>query len=128
MLKKMEPLVKKLWVEALRSGNFQQGSEQLYKNGRYCCLGVLCELHRQVTGRGKWSSTPSACGGFTYQTEKDESGAVLPMEVREWAGLDEANPVLAEAKLPSVQQVATFLNDGQQLGFPGIADYIEANR
>lgn len=32
------------WVEALRSGKYKQGARYLKKNGRYCCLGVLCEI------------------------------------------------------------------------------------
>ena len=32
------------WVKALRSGKYQQGKEVLFSEGRYCCLGVLCEI------------------------------------------------------------------------------------
>lgn len=28
------------WIEALRSGKYQQGKDMLYRAGRYCCLGV----------------------------------------------------------------------------------------
>lgn len=31
------------WLENLRSGEFQQGTAKLNNNGKYCCLGVLCE-------------------------------------------------------------------------------------
>lgn len=34
------------WVEALRSGEYQQGPGFLKRNGRYCCLGVLAEIER----------------------------------------------------------------------------------
>lgn len=33
-----------LWVEALRSGHYKQGTGLLCKNGAYCCLGVAAEL------------------------------------------------------------------------------------
>lgn len=43
--------VKKRWVKALRSGEFQQGKGYLkllpfgrQKATRYCCLGVLCQI------------------------------------------------------------------------------------
>ncbi len=32
------------WVEALRSGKYQQGRQYLNKDGKFCCLGVLCEI------------------------------------------------------------------------------------
>ena len=32
------------WIEALRSGEYQQGRRYLKKGDNYCCLGVLCEL------------------------------------------------------------------------------------
>lgn len=34
----------KKWVAALRGGEYRQGFGQLVKNGRYCCLGVACEI------------------------------------------------------------------------------------
>ena len=38
--------LKQLWIDALRSGEFKQGKEQLRSanNTRFCCLGVLREL------------------------------------------------------------------------------------
>lgn len=36
----------KKWVEALRSGKYRQTKYQLAKRGRYCCLGVGCEVAR----------------------------------------------------------------------------------
>jgi len=47
---KLDPKVKQLWLEALRSGDYVQGRGQLaYIDGSgervaHCCLGVLCEL------------------------------------------------------------------------------------
>src|SRR5213592_5017987 len=34
----------KAWVEALRSGEYQQTREVLSKRDAYCCMGVLCEV------------------------------------------------------------------------------------
>lgn len=34
----------KQWVEALRSGKYKQGKQALCKDGKYCCLGVRCEV------------------------------------------------------------------------------------
>jgi hypothetical protein len=32
------------WIEALRSGEYEQGIASLQSGGRFCCLGVLCDL------------------------------------------------------------------------------------
>lgn len=44
----MNPEVKALWLNALRSGEYQQGTGKLKQtyggDQRYCCLGVLCDL------------------------------------------------------------------------------------
>ena len=32
-----------MWLEALRSGEYQQGRSYLKKDNKYCCLGVLAE-------------------------------------------------------------------------------------
>ena len=37
--------VKMLWVDALRSGEYKQGTFQLRnQEDEFCCLGVLCEI------------------------------------------------------------------------------------
>lgn len=38
----MDANLKSKWVEALRSGQYEQTAEQLVCGGAYCCLGVLC--------------------------------------------------------------------------------------
>lgn len=40
----MNPKYKASWVRALRSGKFRQGRGELYRCGKRCCLGVLCEI------------------------------------------------------------------------------------
>lgn len=44
--KKMDPEMKKRWVEALRSGKYKQGKGRLHDevHDTYCCLGVLNEI------------------------------------------------------------------------------------
>lgn len=32
------------WLQALESGNYAQGKEFLCDAGKYCCLGVACEI------------------------------------------------------------------------------------
>ena len=35
---------RQLWIDALRSGDYEQTRETLCEDGRYCCLGVACEV------------------------------------------------------------------------------------
>jgi len=40
----LKPKLKAAWIKALRSGKFRQGRGSLYKDGKYCCLGVLARI------------------------------------------------------------------------------------
>lgn len=40
----MDIETKTKWIEALKSGKYVQGTGQLYRNGKHCCLGVLGEV------------------------------------------------------------------------------------
>lgn len=41
---------RKKWVEALRSGKYEQGKGQLRQDNKFCCLGVACDILETV----KW--------------------------------------------------------------------------
>ena len=41
----MKPEIKQLWINALRSGKYQQGTGCLRKEDKYCCLGVLLDCY-----------------------------------------------------------------------------------
>ena len=119
----MNAVVKDKWVRALRSGEYAQGMYSLKDTAegitRYCCLGVLCDLHSKETGN-QWSEEDD-------YLEEDTS---LPPEVIEWAGLD--------SDLPHIRSLDTNLatiNDGdghvnspfRAYSFQEIADLIEQN-
>jgi hypothetical protein len=52
----MDQELKAKWVEALRSGKYEQGVIHFESGGRFCCLGVLC------TVRGLPTTTPGFIG------------------------------------------------------------------
>lgn len=79
----MNPEVKKMWVEALRSGEYQQKTGALRKGDGFCCLGVLCDLHAKESGNA-WETRSAFIGSHAY-LRRD---AHLPKDVQEWAGLD----------------------------------------
>lgn len=111
----MKTEIKQAWLDALRSGAYQQGTGALRIAGEHCCLGVLCDLHAQA-GLGQWDKH-----GY------DGDGTGLPESVREWSGIEDRYP-----KLDGVD--ITFYNDGSAIGMSGeipthtfvqIADLIE---
>ena len=102
------------WVSALRSGEFQQGRGVLRLDGKYCCLGVLCELHRRETGGPEWARNSR----YDRESYLDELCG-LPEAVREWAGLPDSN-----CPLPSQLCGAIGMNDDGST-FAEIAEAIE---
>ncbi len=47
---KIRPDIKKRWINALRSGDYEQSSGQLQDTIGYCCLGVLCDVVKYDVG------------------------------------------------------------------------------
>lgn len=108
----MNPEIKAKWVAALRSGEYKQGTNRLKMADRFCCLGVLCDLHSKETGQ-QWVDMPGAQGAWYYR----QCG--LPaFTVVEWAGLDSCDPA------PEGYDPLSVLND-QGRTFAEIADLIE---
>lgn len=81
----MNKKVKKLWLDALRSGEYAQAGGKLRTTEGFCCLGVLCDVHSKVTGKGKWL-------GEVYCTSPSQWKLGLPTDVQRWAGLDDYSP------------------------------------
>lgn len=88
----MNKAIKKLWIDALRSGEYKQGTGRLSTVDeagitRMCCLGVLCDLYIKRTGKGVWRKDDDSelrCFIYSYGT----SSSLPPREVVKWAGLD----------------------------------------
>jgi hypothetical protein len=110
----MNKRIKKLWIEALTSGKYKQGKGQLRDGDKFCCLGVLCDLHRNEVG-GRWAIKGQA------QPQYLDSAEWLPEPVQEWAGLEQRNPELkGEESHPRL----SWKNDGGT-SFSAIAELIE---
>lgn len=126
----MDPNIKTLWVNALRSGQYKQISGTLCKvvNGDacYCALGVLCDIHR-VYHRNNGSEIAFDWDANHYDWKWTYLGAdtALPETVREWAGLLCDDPsVRWEEGISSIVD----LNDDKKFSFNDIADLIEADK
>lgn len=101
----MDADIKKKWIEALRSGKYKQGIGFLNNNGKYCCLGVLCEAMGVV-------GDPTVDGIVGY-------GGCFKV----------LNPdVLRKSGLRHVEcDDLIEMNDTERQPFTKIADYIEEN-
>ena len=117
----MKQEIKEKWVDALRSGEYQQGTGYLkviHENGdaKYCCLGVLCELALKdnldlpITETERfWNSDLLTAIAFDGEEEYP------PEEIDKWTDLPD---------FPVLELLAEKNDKGQS--FDQIADYIEA--
>ena len=137
--------VLKLWIKALRSGEYKQTQGLLRVKNSFCCLGVLCDLQRKDGGGGRWVTRFP--GSATDQklfmlAPADELRKQIKKEMPHeepstWSLLDVLdhivdNDVVLETDLPQTwtewlgvdtDHLMGMNDDGQT--FKEIADYIE---
>jgi len=90
----MNPEIKEKWIAALKSGKYRRATGRLVtREGEtpvaHCCLGVLCDIHKEITGEGYWED--NSIDGMSYTDQINTSARVLPIGVRKWAGIDYSN-------------------------------------
>jgi len=100
--------VKALWVAALRSGDYTQAKRYLRPHDGHCCLGVLCEV--------------AVTAGVYVPAEWTEF-ALLPNEVRDWAGCGGLGAIVT---IGTHREYLPEHNDIHEATFAQIADAIEA--
>lgn len=129
----MNQEIKQKWLEALRSGEYKQGQSALRENDRFCCLGVLCNLHAEAH--------PEFAAKQKNSSEYDGQLGHLPVSVQKWSGLTSSDGhieelpfrVRASAATGDEREVfrrgsftsLTSMND-EGCNFRQIADVIEA--
>jgi len=91
----MNSKIKEAWVNALRSGKYEQSSERLRSVSGYCCLGVLCDIYAQEHNtewefRGNEETNLQPMDYWYYEGESE----FLPESVMDWAELKTNNPQL----------------------------------
>ena len=125
------------WVEALRSGKYEQIQSNLRTNYGYCCLGVLCDVIIKETepeqgweldeGRSAYHLFGIHYGGLptTYQQMMglitDEGEIELNLIKNEATAMRLKDYVAGR----SGQVILTVLNDSGGWSFEDIADLIE---
>lgn len=108
----MDANLKSRWIEALRSGKYEQGSGQLKDHsGNYCCLGVLCAIQDIDL-----EFPPRGCNSGRYGDYSFPENGHAPGLYDEVTGDD-----------ASYRSVLARMNDDGHTSFSNIADWIENN-
>ncbi len=119
----MKPQVKEKWLNALRSGEYQQGKHSLRVENNFCCLGVLTDLYVQENSDGCWVEVGTNYGfRDNHRGDNYYDTEYLPELVINWAGLEEENPTVRVAD--GCYECISNLNDTDYT-FARIADIIE---
>lgn len=113
----MKKSIMKKWVQALRSGEYEQGYKTLVSvndkgDDCFCVLGVLCNIATEH-GVGEWfhNSYGDTIGSSKY-------GHLAP-SVQDWSGVRFGNGLLSH-------QISLIeLNDAKGYTFLELADVIE---
>ena len=108
----MNPQIKQKWVDALRSGDYQQTKGRLRKEDEFCCLGVLCDLYAKENNV-EWQH--NEVDGYFYGNH----GFIPPSSVVEWSGIADSNPLVND----EIDTLAGLNDRGST--FNEIADLIE---
>lgn len=107
----MNQEIKKLWVEALRSGEYKQTKKRLKDCNGYCCLGVLCDIYKKETGLGEWIKDESLSGyEFITIGHINEKG-VLADIVSKWSELNDLNPIIDRVSITVINDSGTYFQE-----------------
>lgn len=109
------------WARRLESGKYPQGKNGLNVDGRYCCLGVACEMAVEagVIPEGAYTF------GYTgYGVGDDFNTAILPIAVREWLEMDSSHGYIGGGDYTGCE--LTVFNDNGT-SFPELATIIREN-
>lgn len=128
----MHPEPKKLWTDALLSGEYEQGRNSLRQklllnadtgecSYTYCCLAVACEVAKkagvpvEVDRNGVYYNTNDA--------NNDRSDCFLPIVVQQWLGI--SNKMGGFFDDAGYRFSLSMLNDDERKSFTEIAAIIE---
>ena len=121
--------IKTQWVNALRRGEYKQGTQYLRKTDpdshadKFCCLGVLCDL------AAKAGVIPSPSAAFSTGNNASPIGVYgsnrtsLPVPVMKWVGVKTDMGQFRDGR--SIVSLADLNDSGES--FATIADLIESN-
>lgn len=117
----MDPKVKQMWIDALRSGLYKKGLYGLKNlDGDVDAAGILCELAVAsgiIPEPVRYDQKGNTFFGYLYRDNEYVAGTAtgLPSAVEKWAGISYAR----------AYRIAMKGDKG--MSFADIADYVEAN-
>lgn len=129
----MKPEIKKLWVEALRSGKYIKTTGVLRMSIMnkfcHCANGVLCDLYAKENNVD-WKPRSNQYEGHRiieyYLNLPQTDYQVIPQAVMEWAGLGTRDAKYNDTKdITKIHTNVEHLNDYGFNSFAHIADIIE---
>jgi len=109
---------RKQWVDALRSGEYEQVTGHMRAGDKFCCLGVACD----ISGLGEWkllNAYDVSTKAQAYHIDGIYNGVGLPAPVIDWLGVTHYKVRYAGKEL-----TLTMAND-VGFSFNEIADIIE---
>lgn len=113
----MDKELKRKWIEALRSGKYQQGRQYLRCGNKFCCLGVLCDIVKPDS----WiPSTSHDEPVYKFVSGEVKNSLLLPWEIEKMLGDWHRETTMAVDTLMA-------MNDTRMNSFDEIADWIEEN-
>lgn len=113
----MNQEIKKLWIEDLRANGDKQGKQWLQQDGKFCCLGRLCEL---AVREGVIKSPGISKFDISFY---DDNLTNLSLKVQEWSGITDSEALLNQPI--GIHRCLIELNDKANYTFAQIADVIE---
>lgn len=124
---------RELWVQALRSGKYEQTTAKLRGDGNErCCLGVACDVYAEqfedAEGEGpRWMAEgPEA--HFNPGGRKQTDGMTLPAAVMRFLGLTSHDGEVPEKNSPTKQHTSLAELNDDDMSFSEIADLIEQGK
>lgn len=123
----------RLFVAALRSGEFPQGTMRLARcitlgpeagsDWKYCCLGVACEI---ALRHGVVMAVDLISSGSHTVKQYDTNNVTLPLAVQQWLGIGEDVPHVPHPEQPDSNLIpVTRANDDLGWDFEVIAQALD---
>lgn len=108
--------LRKAFYRALDTSTFPDGVKfgqirgSLRKEDSFCCLGVACEVHRQLTGEGYWRSE------MFVDSEDSRRASFIPLKVVEDYDFDSGNPELLHKNASHTTSASNMNDNGDTFG------------
>ena len=104
------------WIEALRSGKYEQGRMYLNLGGKFCCLGVACDISKEALQLNVGVS--KLRNGKEVNSYNDINGSLSSEVIKYFSFVMKEEEGLNRL---------TYMNDSVGKTFEQIADIVEEN-